>query len=395
MLYVIFHGSFGNPESNWFPELKDRLEALHQKVLVPAFSVDTWGDITAGGPKGASHNQTLENWLAVFETYLPQLRAEKKLCFIGHSAGPLFILHAVAKFNLQLDSAIFVSPFYEDIKSDWQFEVVCRSFYAKDIDWESLNKLIPTSYTLYSDNDPYVDEKYSKDFAHKLDSSLISVKKAGHMNSEVNLNEFPLVYELCKSRIDLSLYQRYLEHRRELYTLDYSKGGSEEVIYLDPSDMSDEGIFKFRNLRKEGFCTFFMDLKQWDVQSLYFQESRKTAKRVPFIRVFVFSKITDVYNKSTQDQIEQDIDAGIHVYLAAYSDVAKLTDSPDFGIWDEEYVCSVGFNEDKDITSVRLSSRNEDIQAALKVKEEILAKAQRIYVVGDLQPEKLEEASRL
>lgn len=389
MQYVIFHGSFGSPESNWFPELKDRLEALRQKVLVPTFPVDTWEDITAGGPEGTSHNQTLDNWLAEFEKYVPQLQKEEKLCFIGHSAGPLFILHALTKFNLQLDSAIFVSPFLEDIQSEWQIEVVCRSFYKHDFDWEKLKKLIPTSYTLYSDNDPYVKESLSKDFACKLDSSLIPVKKAGHMNSEVNLNEFPLVYELCKSRIDLSLYQRYLEHRRELYSLDYSKGGSEEVIYLDPSDVFDEGIFKFRNLRKEGFCTLFIDLKYWDVQSLYFQESRKAAKRVPFIRVFVYNNITDLYNKITQDQIEQDLAAGILVYLATYKDVAPLTDSPDFGIWDEEYVCSVGFNDDKEITSVRLSSRDEDIKAAVKVKEQILAKARKIERVEDLQLEKM------
>ena len=98
------------------------------------------------------------------------------------------------------------------------------------------------------------------EFAEKMHSSKIKVKHAGHLNSEVNLNEFPLVYELCKSRLDLNLYQKYLAHRRELYGIDYVKP-TEEVIYLNDSSFTDEGIFKFRNLRKGGFCTLLTSLK--------------------------------------------------------------------------------------------------------------------------------------
>src|SRR5581483_4234212 len=180
----------------------------------------------------------------------------KKLCFIGHSLGPLFILHAVEKYNFQLDSAIFVSPFL-GILHNKQFDSVNTTFYRDDFNFEKLKKLIPISYTLYSNDDPYVPATYSKEFAEKLGSSPLVVNRAGHMNSEVNLNEFPLVFELCKTRIDLPLYQRYLAHRRELYAIDYIKGKNEEVVYLKPEEVFDEGVFHFRNLRKSGFCTFY------------------------------------------------------------------------------------------------------------------------------------------
>lgn len=52
MKFVIFHGSFGNPEENWFPQLKKDLENLNQEVLVPAFPVDNWNTLTKAGKGG-------------------------------------------------------------------------------------------------------------------------------------------------------------------------------------------------------------------------------------------------------------------------------------------------------------------------------------------------------
>ncbi len=206
MKFIIFHGSYGSPDGNWFPQLKKKLELLGQEVIVPRFPVDDWDEVTKKGPSQELKNQNLENWLKAFEDTRKKLKKDDKLCFVGHSLGPLFILHVVQKYNIKLDSAIFVSPFLRPLNKAWQIYLANKSFYNAVFDFEKLKKLIPVSYVLYSDNDPYVDEEYSKEFAQKLNSSLIFVKKAGHMNSEVNLNEFPLVLELCKTRLDLSLY---------------------------------------------------------------------------------------------------------------------------------------------------------------------------------------------
>src|SRR5581483_9179669 len=155
MLFVIFHGSFGIPDGNWFPQLRENLEALGQQVIIPHFPT----------PK----NQSLTSWLSVFDDLKKEFK-NKKLCFIGHSLGPLFILHAVEKYNFQLDSAIFVSPFL-GILHNKQFDSVNTTFYRDDFNFEKLKKLIPISYTLYSNDDPYVPATYSKEFAEKLGSS--------------------------------------------------------------------------------------------------------------------------------------------------------------------------------------------------------------------------------
>lgn len=380
MKFVIFHGSFGSAEGNWFPELQEKLGALDQEVIIPQFPVEDWNEFTSSGPESQPKSQTLQNWLKTFEMVYKGLKGHK-LCFIGHSLGPQFILHVVDKYNIQLDSAIFVSPFFQKLGGDtWQFDHVNGSFYKNDFDFQKLQKLIPQSYVLYSDNDPYVSESHPKEFAQKMNSALIPVKRAGHLNSEVNLNEFPLVFELCKTRLDLSLYQKYMAHRRELYSIDYLKDKKQEVIYLQPGEVFDEGVFKFRNLRHEGFCTFYTGIAFWDTQSKYFNEARRAAKRLKnFTRVFMVDKYTDLERSLLQEQIRLDLEAGVKVYLCPAKDVFSLLDcAPDFGIWDNEYVCIISIDKDNEIDTIRLSSLSEDLEKAKIWKSVILKKAVKI-----------------
>ena len=382
MKFVIFHGSFGSPEGNWFPELKEKLEHLGQEVIVPKFPVDSWDELTK--TPGKKLNQSLETWLKAVEKTYKTFQKDDKLCFVGHSSACLFILHILSKYNIKLDSVIFVSPFLEKLNKQWQIDLVNKTFYKKDFNFEKLKSLIPISYTLYSDDDPYVDKKYVMEFAKKISSSKIFVKKAGHMNSEVNLNEFPLVYELCKTRLDLSLYQSYMAHRRELFSIDYIKGKNEEIVFIDPKEIIDEGVFHFRNLRKSGFCTFYTGIDFSDPKSIYMIESRKAAKRIKDLtRVFVISKITDLEKKVLQEQVSLDIESGINVYFCMF-DLIKNLPEPDFGIWDEDYLCIVNFDKNK-VTGVKLTSRKRDIDEAIKWKNKILNVATKINSSGDIE----------
>lgn len=195
---MIFHGAFGTPEAHWFPELKQRLELLGQEVIVPQFPVDDWEEVTQAGLEEVPLNQNLKNWLEVFTGVQKELKKGEKLCFVGHSLGPLFVLHAVNKYVLKLEGAIFVAPFLEKLGKSWQIDLVNKTFYKTDFDFAKLRKLIPVSYVLYSDNDPYVENKFSFEFAQKMGSSLILVKGAGHMNSEAGYTSFSQVFELCK-----------------------------------------------------------------------------------------------------------------------------------------------------------------------------------------------------
>src|SRR3990167_4606172 len=364
MKFVLLHGAFGNPDSNWLPQLKESLEAFGQQVIVPQFPVEDWGEVTKRGEKTLAKNQTLDNWLKAFDKIRKTFKKDDELCFVTHSLGALFVLHCVEKYNLKLDSAIFVSPFLRKLNRQWQIDLVNKTFYKTDFDFKQLRQLIPLSYVLYSDNDPYVDKIHPIGFAKRLNSSLLFVRQAGHMNTEVNLNEFPLVLELCKTRMDLSLYQKYLAHRRELYAIDYINPKSEEVGYLEPHEVFDEGVFKFRNLKQEGFCTFLTSLKFWDTQSKYMEEARKAAMRIKLIRVFIIDKISDLKRSNILKQIILDMEAGINVYFCILSQIEGKTGEIDFGIWDNDYLCAVHYDKRGGINEVKLTSRAKDIEEA-------------------------------
>ncbi len=382
MKFVIFHGSFGSPEGNWFPELRERLELLGQKVIVPKFPTEDWTRLTEKGSQSASKNQNLQNWFKTFGRILKSFKTGEPLCFVGHSLGPLFILHIVEKYNINLDSAIFVSPFLERLGGQWQIELVNKTFYKTDFDWKKLKELIPVSYVLYSDNDPYVPKKYSMDCAQKLGSSTIFVKGAAHMNINkiVNLNEFPLVLELCKSRLDLTLYQQYLAHRRELFAVPYTKKEkTEEVFYISARDYFDEGRFKFRNLRREGFCTLFFGINHINPHSIYMEEARNAARRIGnFTRIFIANNLADFKKKFALEQIRADMDAGINVYFCMWSDIKKKVKEPDFGIWDGEYLCITHFDKNYNMKEERISGRKSEMEKARTWQKEVMKHATRI-----------------
>lgn len=198
MKFIIIHGSFGSPDEHWFPPLKKFLESMGQIVFVPPMPCEDWDELTKLGPATRLKKQSLATWFDALKSTRSVLDIHEKVCFIGHSLGPVFILHLVEKYALQLDSAIFVSPFLNKLNKIWQADKVNESFYRDTFDFKKLQKLIPVSYALYSDNDPYVDISHALYFANKMNSAKIIVRGAGHINHESN---YSLIAQICKTRI--------------------------------------------------------------------------------------------------------------------------------------------------------------------------------------------------
>ena len=92
-------------------------------------------------------------------------------------------------------------PFLERLHSLWQIDAANETFYKTDFDFMDLKRRIPTSYAIYSDNDPYVKPKYVLDFADKMGSEKIEIAGGGHFNTEAGHTTFPNVLELCTQRI--------------------------------------------------------------------------------------------------------------------------------------------------------------------------------------------------
>lgn len=380
MKFVIFHGSFGNPQENWIPQLKIKLETLGQEVIIPKFPCEDWDEFTKKGSNQEAKNQNLKNWFKVFEKQvLPKINKGEKICFIGHSLGPVFILHVVEKYNVQLDCAIFVSPFLSSPPGIWQFDLVNKTFYKTSFDFEKLKKLIPTSYALYSDTDPYVNRNQAILFGKAVDSSIIFLRKAGHMGGDVKLTELPLVFDLCTTRLNLSLYQKYLTQFNEKKSSNYIRSKYPTIIHLKPEELDDEGSFHFQNLKKSGFATFMSGSKNWDPRRQYFEDGRNSVKRLKeLIRVFLIEKISDLKRPNLLKQIELDSEVGIKTYLCMLDEIKEYGDEPDFGIWDDDYVCTIYYKKNKEIKEFVLDSRPETLNKANQWKQKILQRATKI-----------------
>ncbi|KKS98738.1 MAG: hypothetical protein UV73_C0001G0259 [Candidatus Gottesmanbacteria bacterium GW2011_GWA2_43_14] len=384
MQFVIFHGSLGSNRGNWFSDLKNKLTDMGQEVICPQFPVDSYDKIK----KGSATKQNLTSWMETFERdVLPQLDISKKICFIGHSLGNLFILHVLSKHKIPLDCAIFVSPCLDKLGLvPWQYDLVNTAFYKTDFDFDELIRFVPTSYVLYSDNDPYIEPRRALHFAKVMESSPIFIKKAGHLNSEVNLNEFPLVFELCVTRLDLDLYQRYTLSRTKDSIAQNIINSTKKFLTISPEEGKDEGRFHFMNISKSGFATFVSNAEEWDPEDEYFTEGRKASRRgVSFSRVFVIKDLRHLERKVLKRQIELDMNAGIKVHLISFSDYKKIDAEEDFGLWDEDYVCTIRRNKDGRELDLLLDARTESIAKAKSWRDKILSKAMQIKSVEELE----------
>lgn len=377
MIFILFHGAFGSPEGNWFPKLKNKLESLGHTVLSPQFPIDDEKKLTKTGPKVIKLRQNLSNWLNTFDSFYKTIPKDEKLCFVGHSLGCLFILHIVARYNIKLDSAIFVGPFLDCLPTEvWPYTKIIESFQKKDFDSEVLKQFIPTSYVLYSDNDPYVSNKQSFEFAQLLNSSTIMLRSAGHMNMEVSLDEFSLVFDLCLTRLSLGFTHKYqslnLKKTAFEYIFSHKEGGE---INLEPKETYNKGIFNFQNIKDYGFATLFTGLKDlWDPHSQYMEYARTAAKRMKrFVRVILVEKLEDLDDPLWRGQMKADIASGIKIYLVLYDQIKDKVPEPDFGLWDNDYVAINKFNwKTRKITSFVFNSTNKMITTAQKWQKTIL-----------------------
>lgn len=191
MTVLFLHGSFSAPEDAWWPWLKQELEKLGNKVLAPQFPVDHWSKVGNLKPEEYQPSADLNSWIEKFQEIKAEFLADKDRVVIGHSLGPLFLLHLLEKYQFAISRAVLVAPFLELHGKSAIVEKFNEPFYKTD--FEKIRRLMPNSTVIYSDNDPYVDNAKSLDFAKKFNSRIIEVHGLGHMGLESKLTQFPEV----------------------------------------------------------------------------------------------------------------------------------------------------------------------------------------------------------
>lgn len=80
--YLLVHGSFGSPFSNWIPWLRSELEKQNLTVYTPDF------------PTGIGY-QTYKNWFNLLKSYVSSNVLNENTTIFAHSIAPVFISNIV------------------------------------------------------------------------------------------------------------------------------------------------------------------------------------------------------------------------------------------------------------------------------------------------------------
>ena len=175
----IFHGTEGYPEENWFPWLKEKLEAKGCQVIVPKF------------PTPPIVPAKITEWFGVLKNYEQEINENTIL--VGHSLGGVFSLRILEELK-QPVKAVFLTGTPIGVKPILNYERD-SSFSGFDFDWEKIKKNAKHFEVFHSDNDPFVGLGNGKELAKNLGVELSFVPNAGHFNKKAGYTKFEELWE--------------------------------------------------------------------------------------------------------------------------------------------------------------------------------------------------------
>lgn len=171
---LIFHGTEGYPEENWFPWLKEELENRGHKVHVPHF------------PSPPVVPASLEEWLKVLEDY--QQFIDEESVIVGHSLGGVFTLKILEDLPHKVHTAVFTgTPVGVRPILNYDRDSAFNSF---DFDWDSIKTKADNFIVFQSDDDPYVSLGNGEELAKQLGVELSFIPNAGHFNAKAGYTKF-------------------------------------------------------------------------------------------------------------------------------------------------------------------------------------------------------------
>jgi predicted alpha/beta hydrolase family esterase len=183
MKAVIFHGTGGNPNGNWFPWLKNELEKLGNEVYVPELPTPD--------------NQSVDSWCKATQEQVPFIY-DSDTILIGHSLGAVWVLESLSRRRSEpVKASFFVSGFLDDLGNEW-FDSRNHEFTHYPFDWSLIRQNVGQTYLLHGDNDPYVPIAQAEKLAKKLGIKPIFIKNGGHLNAESGYTKFPELLKLIK-----------------------------------------------------------------------------------------------------------------------------------------------------------------------------------------------------
>jgi len=173
--YLLIHGSFGSPFSNWLPWLRTELENKNLEVYTPDF------------PIGVGY-QNYNNWSKLLKVYLDANLINENTVIFAHSIAPVFICKFLIENKIKVKRLVFVCGFNNYLGIDDDYDAVNKSMYLNNL--EDIKNYCDDIVCYYSENDPYVKYDAEKEFADTITNNQVIIKDGGHLNSESGYEEF-------------------------------------------------------------------------------------------------------------------------------------------------------------------------------------------------------------
>ncbi|MDP1707178.1 MAG: alpha/beta fold hydrolase [bacterium] len=179
---IIVHGWDGTPD--WFPWLKEELEAKGFQVIVPQLP-DT------GSPR-------IQKWVPALAAVAGD--ADEDTYFVGHSMGCQTIARYLETLpeNAKVGGAVFVAGFFKHLtglEDDADVRETDKHWLGTPVDLTKVKTHLPKSIAIFSDDDPYVPLDNQDDFRDKLGSEIIVEHNKSHFEEGAGFKELPIVLE--------------------------------------------------------------------------------------------------------------------------------------------------------------------------------------------------------
>lgn len=178
--YLLVHGSFGSPLSNWLPYLRKEIESKNLEVYTPDF------------PTGVGY-QNFKNWSKVLKSYVDANIINENTIIFAHSIAPIFVCKFLVENKIKVKRLVFVCGFNNYLGIDKDYDAVNESMYFDNL--SDIKNYCDDIICFYSNNDPYVKYKAEKQFADTITENHIMISGGGHLNSESGYTEFPQLLE--------------------------------------------------------------------------------------------------------------------------------------------------------------------------------------------------------
>lgn len=173
--YLLVHGSFGSPFSNWIPWLRNELEKEGLEVYTPDF------------PTGVGF-QNYNNWSRLLKSYVEAGIINENTVIYAHSIAPIFICKFMVDNKIKVKRLVFVCGFNNYLGINEEYDSVNESMYFDNL--EDIKKYCDEIICYYSDNDPYVKYDVEKEFADAISTEQYCIPYGGHLNIESNYRAF-------------------------------------------------------------------------------------------------------------------------------------------------------------------------------------------------------------